>query len=57
MNYGELMQETRGYAGALTARGVGPGDRVVLRIADAPEPVFAIFAVQALGRIVVATFT
>ena len=57
MNYGELMQETRGYGGALAARGVGPGDRVVLRIADSPELVFAIFAVQALGRIAVATFT
>ena len=51
------MQETRGYAGALAARGVGPGDQVVLRISDSPELVFAIFAVQALGRIVVATFT
>ncbi len=57
VSYGELIQETRGYAAALAARGVGPGDRVVLRIADSPELAIAILAVQALGGIVVATFT
>ena len=57
VNYGELMHEIRGYAGVLAASGVGSGDRVVLRVADSPELVFAILAVQALGGIVVATFT
>ena len=57
VSYGELMQKTRSCAAALAARGVGPGDRVVLRIADSPELVFAVLAVQALGGIVVATFT
>ena len=57
VSYDDLMAETRGYAAALAACGVGPGDRVLLRIADSPELVFAVLAVQALGAIVVATFT
>ena len=57
VSYGELLRETRRYAAALSTAGVEPGVRVVLRIADSPELVFAILAVQALGGTVVATFT
>ena len=57
VSYAEVMAETRRYAHALAARGMKRGDRVLLRIADTPELVFAILAVQALGGVVVATFT
>jgi bile acid-coenzyme A ligase len=38
-------------AAALAARGVGPGDRVSLRLGNTPELVFAVFAAWKLGAV------
>ena len=51
--YGDLWDETRAYAGALRARGIGRGDRVALIIPNVPDFCRAYFAVLALGAIVV----
>ncbi|AMM22377.1 long-chain fatty acid--CoA ligase [Frondihabitans sp. PAMC 28766] len=51
--YGQLWDETRAYAGALRARGVGRGDRVALIIPNVPDFCRAYYAVLSLGAIVV----
>lgn len=51
--YGELWDETRAYAGALRARGIGPGDRVAIIVPNVPDFCRAYYAVLALGAIVV----
>ena len=56
VSFGALQVETRRYAAALEGAGLHAGDRIVLRMADAPELVFTILAAQALGAVVVATF-
>ncbi|ROQ40773.1 long-chain acyl-CoA synthetase [Frondihabitans sp. PhB188] len=51
--YSELWDQTRAYAGALRARGIGPGDRVALIVPNVPDFCRAYYAVLALGAIVV----
>ncbi|RPE74870.1 MULTISPECIES: long-chain fatty acid--CoA ligase [unclassified Frondihabitans] len=51
--YGQLWNETRAYAGALRARGVGRGDRVALILPNVPDFCRAYYAVLSLGAIVV----
>jgi len=51
--YGRLWDETRAYAGALRARGIGRGDRVALIIPNVPDFCRAYYAVLSLGAIVV----
>ncbi|RKR74386.1 long-chain-fatty-acid--CoA ligase [Frondihabitans australicus] len=53
ISYGQLWDETRAYAGALRARGVGRGDRVALMIPNVPDFCRAYYAVLSLGAIVV----
>ncbi len=52
-SYAQLGAEVRRIAAGLHARGVKPGDRVALFIANRPEFVFVLFAVQRLGAIAV----
>ncbi|WP_285725675.1 long-chain-fatty-acid--CoA ligase [Psychromicrobium xiongbiense] len=52
-SYAELWEQTKAYAGALKARGVGHGDRVAIlmpNVADFPRTYYAILA---LGAVVV----
>jgi long-chain acyl-CoA synthetase len=53
ISYGRLWDETRAYAGALRARGIGRGDRVALIIPNVPDFCRAYYAVLSLGAIVV----
>ncbi|MGO2139021.1 MAG: AMP-binding protein [Leucobacter sp.] len=53
ITYRELWDQTRAYAGALRARGVGKGDRVAIMIPNVPDFPRAYYAVLALGAIVV----
>ncbi|NRD27013.1 long-chain fatty acid--CoA ligase [Frigoribacterium sp. VKM Ac-2836] len=50
--YAELWQQTLAYAGALRARGVGPGDRVAMlvpNVADFPRVYYATLALGAVA--------
>lgn len=49
LSYGELWAQTRAYAGALRARGIGPGDRVAMMVPNVPD--FARVYYGALARI------
>ncbi|MCX2747867.1 long-chain fatty acid--CoA ligase [Arthrobacter sp. MI7-26] len=51
--YRALWEQTRAYAGALRARGIGPGDPVALLIPNVADFARAYYAVLALGGIVV----
>jgi acetoacetyl-CoA synthetase len=51
MTWGELREQTARIAGALRARGVGPGDRVVAYLPNIPETVAAFFATASLGAV------
>ncbi|MFI2563449.1 long-chain fatty acid--CoA ligase [Paenarthrobacter sp. NPDC018779] len=51
--YGTLWKQTRAYAGALSARGIGPGDRVAVLIPNVADFARAYYAILALGGIVV----
>ncbi|UTX52239.1 AMP-binding protein [Leucobacter aridicollis] len=53
ITYRELWDQTRAYAGALRARGIGRGDRVAIMIPNVPDFPRAYYAVLALGAIVV----
>ncbi|ROQ15987.1 long-chain acyl-CoA synthetase [Rathayibacter sp. PhB93] len=53
IDYGTLWEQTRAYAGALRAQGIGPGDRVALLIPNVPDFPRGYFAVLALGAVVV----
>lgn len=53
IRYGELWEQTRRYAGALRARGLGEGDPVALLLPNVPDFPRAYYAVLALGGIVV----
>lgn len=55
--YENLIDGTKRMAAALHAIGVGPGERVVLRMVDSPDLVMALLAVMGLGAIAVPTFT
>lgn len=56
VSYGTVRHEVARYAGALERLGARAGDRVLLRIEDGPELVYAALAVQALGAIAVPTY-
>ncbi|GAA1928073.1 long-chain fatty acid--CoA ligase [Microbacterium aoyamense] len=51
--YRELWDQTRAYAGALRARGIGRGDRVGMLIPNVPDFARVYFAALSLGAIVV----
>ncbi|MCR2813167.1 AMP-binding protein [Microbacterium sp. zg.Y1090] len=51
--YGELWDEVRAYAGALRARGIGPGDRVAMIVPNVPDFARVYYAALALGAVVV----
>src|SRR5437764_1637225 len=49
--YRELRDEVARFAGALTARGVGPGDRVIVYMPMVPEAVIAMLACARIGAV------
>ncbi|HEX2144122.1 MAG TPA: long-chain fatty acid--CoA ligase [Glycomyces sp.] len=51
--YGALWDQTRAYAGALAARGVGPGSRVAMIVPNVPDFPRVYYAALALGAVVV----
>ncbi len=51
ITYGELLDRVARLAGALTARGVGKGDRVIVYMPMVPEAVVAMLACARLGAI------
>ncbi|MBW9095151.1 AMP-binding protein [Microbacterium jejuense] len=51
--YRELWDQTRAYAGALRARGIGRGDRVAMIVPNVPDFARVYYAVLSLGAIVV----
>lgn len=51
--YRELWQQTRAYAGALRARGIGPGSRVAMLVPNVPDFARVYYASLALGAVVV----
>ncbi|MGN7202536.1 long-chain-fatty-acid--CoA ligase [Arthrobacter sp. SAFR-044] len=53
VSYGDLWRQTRGYAGALRARGIGPGDAVAVLIPNVPDFARVYYAILSLGAIVV----
>ena len=53
ITYGDLWEQTRGYAGALRSRGIGEGDAVALLIPNVPDFPRAYYAILALGAVVV----
>ena len=55
ITYAELSQAVQRLAGALASRGVGRGDRVLLRLPNTPDFIVSWLAVLHLGAIVVAT--
>jgi len=52
-SYADLWRQSREYAGALRARGVGPGDRVAVLIPNVADFPRVYYAVLALGAVVV----
>ncbi|WP_346958346.1 long-chain fatty acid--CoA ligase [uncultured Arthrobacter sp.] len=52
-SYGELWRSTLAYAGALRARGIGPGDAVAVLIPNVPDFARVYYAILSLGAIVV----
>lgn len=55
MTYRELDREVRRLASVLAARGVGKGDRVLLRLPNTPDFIVCWLAILHLGAIAVAT--
>ena len=53
ITYGEVWEQTRRYAGALRARGIGEGDSVALLVPNVPDFPRAYYAILALGAVVV----
>jgi len=53
VRYGDLWDQTRAYAGALRARGIGPGDRVAMIVPNVPDFARVYYGVLALGAVVV----
>ncbi|WP_221584998.1 AMP-binding protein [Microbacterium sp. G2-8] len=51
--YGQLWDETRAYAGALRARGIGRGSRVAMIVPNVPDFPRVYYAALALGAVVV----
>jgi len=57
VTYSELDRQVNRLGNALSALGIQPGDRVLLRIPDRPEHVVCILALLKLGAVAVPTFT
>ena len=55
--YRQLIDEVERLAAAFSSLGVGPDDRVILRMIDSPRLVAAILALQGIGAIAVPTYT
>jgi len=55
LTYAELNRDVRRLAGVLATRGVGKGDRVLLRLPNSPDFVVSWLAVIHLGAVAVAT--
>ncbi|GAB4085347.1 long-chain fatty acid--CoA ligase [Myceligenerans cantabricum] len=53
ITYGELWDQTRAYAGALAARGIGPGSRVAMIVPNVPDFPRVYYATLALGAVVI----
>jgi long-chain acyl-CoA synthetase len=53
ISYSDLWRQTRAYAGALRARGIGPGDAVAVLIPNVPDFARVYYAILSLGAIVV----
>ncbi|MGO4238235.1 long-chain-fatty-acid--CoA ligase [Pseudarthrobacter sp. YAF2] len=53
VSYRDLWNQTRTYAGALRARGVGPGDAVAVLIPNVPDFARVYYAILSLGAVVV----
>ncbi|HEY1155719.1 MAG TPA: AMP-binding protein, partial [Arthrobacter sp.] len=53
VSYGDLWDQTRSYAGALRARGIGPGDAVAVLIPNVPDFARVYYAILSLGAVVV----
>ncbi|MDR2254944.1 MAG: long-chain fatty acid--CoA ligase [Arthrobacter sp.] len=53
LNYTQLWAQTRAYAGALSARGVGQGTKVALLMPNIPHFAFVYYGALALGATVV----
>jgi 2-aminobenzoate-CoA ligase len=56
LTYAGLISGTKQIAGALQSIGVGPEDRVIMRMGDTPEFVMTLLAIIGLGAIAVPTF-
>src|SRR5690606_15253061 len=53
ITYGDLWRQTLAYAGALRARGVGPGDHAAMLVPNVPDFARVYYATLALGAVVV----
>ncbi|NUT72587.1 long-chain fatty acid--CoA ligase [Pseudarthrobacter sp. C4D7] len=53
VSYSDLWNQTRAYAGALRARGIGAGDAVAVLIPNVPDFARVYYAILSLGAIVV----
>lgn len=51
LSYAELFRLARRLAGALSARGIGPGDRVVILLPNCPQFIIAYLALMRLGAV------
>src|SRR5690606_25557313 len=51
ITYGELLERVAGFAGALAARGVGKGDRVIIYMPMVPEALVAMLACARIGAV------
>lgn len=51
--YGDLWDQTRAYAGALAARGIGPDSRVAMIVPNVPDFARVYYATLALGAVVI----
>jgi crotonobetaine/carnitine-CoA ligase len=56
-NYSELFADVRRVAAGLAARGVAPGDRVLIHMENSPEMVLAWLGCATLGAVAVTTNT
>ncbi len=56
-SYGQLKNASDRFANVLRARGIGPGDRVAVLLAQCPEVLITHFAAMKLGAVVLPLFT
>ena len=56
IDYRALHASVHRHAAALRALGVGPGDRVAVRIADTPNLVYVLLAAHAIGAVPIPTY-